>query len=387
MSGASEGRCVLVFNPKFNILDRVRAKGFEAVSVFPGAAPEYAGALSVMVVEYAANAEAVVVALETAGLRDRAAGVLTHSEATLALADETARRLGLPANPARAVAAAVDKSVMRAVLQADERFAVAHRMANDRGDLADMIALHGKVVAKPRDGAGSVGVRVVTSAGDCSESDFPVLVEEYLEGPEYSVEALSVDGGHRVLGITEKFLFPGTVVESGHLFPARLTAAEAAELGEFTAAFLDLLGVRLGVTHTEVKLTPKGPKVIETHTRSGGDHIAKLIPLATGVDPIAESVTAATGGAPDSALRQTYWATTQYRSLPAGTVARVAGLDLARHMPGVNFIESALEAGMDLRGPESSLDRVLGVVAVGRDPQEALDNAARALDQVRVDYA
>jgi biotin carboxylase len=378
---------VLVCNPKPNLLDRVRAKGFEAVSVFTAAAPAYAEPLSALVIEHAGDAGVVIGELNAAGLRERIAGVLTHSEAALVLADELARRLGLPSNPARASAAAVDKSAMRAVLQGDERFAVANRMANDPGDVADMIAVHGTVVVKPRDGAGSIGVQVLVDAHKAADLDYPVLVEEYLEGPEYSVEALSVHGVHRILGVTEKFLFPGTVVESGHLFPARLTAAETEELTAFTVDFLDLLGVRLGVTHTELKLTPKGPRVIETHTRSGGDHIAKLVTLATGIDPIAESVTAATGGYPEFAVRQTYWATTQYRAFEAGTVARVAGIDIARHMPGVNFVESALEPGLELREAESSLDRPLGVVAIGRDPQEALDNATRALDQVLVDRA
>jgi biotin carboxylase len=386
VSEPREGRCVLAFNPKPNVLDRVRAKGFEAVSVFPDAAPAHAAPLSILVIEHAADAADVLAAVATAGLRGRIVGALTHSEAALALADEVARRLGLPSNPVKATAAAMDKRTMRAVLDGHERFTVAHRMANDRGDIADMIALHGTVVAKPRDGAGSVGVQVLSNVEDLRDADFPLLVEAYLEGPEYSVEALSAAGEHRILGITEKFLFPGTVVESGHLFPARLTAAEAEELAGFTSEFLDLIGVRLGITHTEVKLTPKGPRVIETHTRSGGDHIAKLVPLATGVDPITESVTAAVGGVPDFQLRQTYWATTQYRALPAGTVTRVAGLDVARHMPGVNFIESALAPGAELRDPESSLDRALGVVAIGRDPQEALDNANRALDCVRVEF-
>ncbi|RRS01231.1 ATP-grasp domain-containing protein [Glycomyces terrestris] len=384
MSRPQERRCVLAFNPKPNILDRLRAKGFDAVAVFPGAAPEYAAPLSALVVDHA-DADAVVKALDAAGLP--VAGALTHSEAALRLADEVAHRLGLPANPARATAASVDKAAMRRLLQEDERFAVAHRVAADRDELAAAIAAHGKVVAKPRDGAGSVGVRVLDAASDLAGITYPVLAEEYLDGPEFSVEALSVDGGHRILGITEKFLFPGTVVESGHLFPARLAPAAAAEVTAHVGDFLDLLGVRLGVTHTEVKLTAKGPKVIETHTRSGGDHIAKLVTLATGVDPIAESVVTATGGAPEFEVRHHSWATAQFRAFPPGTVARVAGVDVARHQPGVNFVESDLAPGVEVRAITSSHDRLLGVVAIGRDPQEALDNANRALDQVRVETA
>lgn len=383
MTDPRERRCVIAFNPKPNILDRVRAKGFEAVSVFPGAAPEYAGPLSVLVIEHA-DADAVIKALDGRGLR--IAGALTHSEAALVLADEVARRLGLPSNPAQATEASVDKGAMRKLLQEDERFAVAHRVVHDQDDLEGMIAAHRRIVVKPRCGAGSVSVQILDGTSNLEGIEYPVLAEEYLEGPEYSVEALSVDGGHRILGITEKFLFPGTVVESGHLFPARLSDESAAEVTAYVTDFLDLLGLRLGVTHTEVRLTGKGPRVIETHTRSGGDHIAKLVTLATGVDPIAESVVTATGGAPEFEVRHHYWATTQFRAMRPGTIARVAGVDVARHLPGVNFVESELEPGLEVREPGSSHDRPLGVVAIGRNAQEALDNANRALDQVQVEF-
>lgn len=386
MSGIDgETRFVLACNPKPHIIDRIRARGLEVVSAYPGEAPAHASGTSALVIADEPGPDGVIAALSEAGLRDRTVGVLTHSEAALLLADEVARRLGLPGNPDGVVHSTIDKGTMRTLLANDDRFAVAHRIAHGPADVDDMIAACGTVVAKPRDGAGSAGVRTLTAADDTADLPFPLLVEEHLDGPEYSVEALSAAGGHRILGITEKFLFPGTVVESGHLFPGRLNPDEAEAIGAFTADFLDLIGVRLGVTHTEVKLTPKGPRVIETHTRAGGDHIAKLVQLSCGLDPISLSVAAATGDDPAPEPKPSYWATTRYRAFGEGRIARVAGLDVARHMPGVNFVESELAVGRQLRRPRHSLDRPLGVVAIGRDPQEALDNAAHALDQVRVD--
>lgn len=387
MSGPRrEDRFVLAFNPKPHIVDRVRAQGFELVSVFPGPAPEHAAAVSALVIADAPEADAVVAALTGAGLRDRTVGAVTHNEPMLLPTAEVAERLGLPTNPLSVIETTVDKSAMRRLLGEDARFAVAHRVARGEADVADMIARHGAVVAKPPSGAGSEGVRVLRSAEAAAGLAFPLLVEEYLEGPEYSVEAISLAGTHRILGVTEKFLFPGTVVESGHLFPARLGPEESERIGAFVADFLDLLGVRMGVTHTEIKLGPRGPKIIETHTRTGGDHIGRLVQLATGVDPISLSIAVAAGGTPSVEPDQTYWATTRYRAFPEGKVARVAGLEVARHMPGVNHVESALETGAATRPPRHSLDRALGAVAVGRDPEEAIDNAERALDQVRVEF-
>lgn len=377
--------CLLAFNPKPHIVESIRAEEFEVVAVFPSEAPDFVKDEAVLVISDITDAAAVVTRCDEAGLLNRVVGVLTHSEATLGIASEVAQCLGLPANPAESVRLTMDKGAMRQALEGDET-SVAFRVAQGARDVEEMLAHYGEVIAKPCDGAGSIGVRVLRDLSDSKGIDYPILLEEYLDGPEYSVEVLSAYGSHRILGITEKFLFPGSVVESGHLFPARLETDLALEIAAFTKGFLDRIGIRIGVTHTEIKLTSQGIRVIETHTRSGGDHIAKLVALSTGLDPLRASARIAAGHGLPPKAESSRWATIQYQQPPLGVVSRVLGLDEARHMPGVTFVETTLSPGIEVRAVENSLDRVLGIVAIGDSPEEALANASHALGRVRVEY-
>lgn len=112
-----------------------------------------------------------------------------------------------------------------------------------------------------------------------------VLVEEFLEGPEVSVEAATVAGQTTILAITEKQTTPlPLAVEVGHVVPAPLAREQIVAIEQLVCAALAALGVTDTVTHTEVKLTPKGPRLIEVNARPGGDKIPQLVRAVTGYD-------------------------------------------------------------------------------------------------------
>ncbi|WP_449482654.1 ATP-grasp domain-containing protein [Streptomyces avidinii] len=90
----------------------------------------------------------------------------------------------------------------------------------------------------------------------------PFTVEDFLEGPEFSVETLTVDGMHLVAGIT------ATAEPVG---PAPLGELEAGAIRATVAALLDLAGHESGPAHTEVVLTRTGPRIRECRACSGAD--------------------------------------------------------------------------------------------------------------------
>jgi biotin carboxylase len=129
-----------------------------------------------------------------------------------------------------------------------------------------------------------------------------LLVEEYLDGPELSVESIVADGVTTVCAITEKALaFAPYFEEVGHVTRGvdsleALDAQLVALAGDAHAA----LGVTSGATHCEVRLTSDGPRVVEVGARVGGDRIPYLTRRATGVDLIVAAAAVATGGRPDT---------------------------------------------------------------------------------------
>ncbi|WP_460371062.1 ATP-grasp domain-containing protein, partial [Actinocorallia lasiicapitis] len=172
------------------------------------------------------------------------------------------------------------------------------------------------VVLKPRALSGSIGVVRVGSAAEL-ESAFPavlgartglsarahlgVLVEEYLDGPEYSVDAVTSGGVTRILVVAEKTLgFAPFFEETGHLVPARPVPGldDAVELVVRAHA---ALGLDSMTTHTEVRLTPAGPRLVEINARLGGDLIPYLGRLALGVDAPGAAADVAMGRVPEGA--------------------------------------------------------------------------------------
>lgn len=112
-----------------------------------------------------------------------------------------------------------------------------------------------------------------------------VLIEEFLDGPEYSIEAYSTQNKHTLLAVTEKHVTPPPLsVEVGHLVPAPLPEGDVQAMHELVREALTALGVKHSVTHTEVKLTSKGPRIIEVNARPGGDRITVLVRAVTGMD-------------------------------------------------------------------------------------------------------
>lgn len=208
--------------------------------------------------------------------------VVAFHEYNVEFAAAIAARLGLSFHSPRVVRAVRDKAVMRSLLPPDLSPAW-WSCANEQDVRHALRQVDGPAVVKPTTGSGSEGVAVVHVHGRSVPATVgPVIVEERVVGREISVETVSEDGAHVVVGITAKFHFDGSVVERGHVFPLLLTGPERTCVERTVHRMLDALGVRSGPTHTEVILGAQGPVVVETHLRPGGDHIPSMVEDVTG---------------------------------------------------------------------------------------------------------
>ena len=113
-----------------------------------------------------------------------------------------------------------------------------------------------------------------------------VLIEEFIEGKEYSVEGIHYNGESHVIQITEKITtkFPYNV-ELGHIQPAELSNENKCAIQQLLNKIAKALAFDNCASHTELKINSKGIKVIETSPRLGGDFISStLVPLSTGIN-------------------------------------------------------------------------------------------------------
>ncbi|MDP5276632.1 ATP-grasp domain-containing protein [Chengkuizengella axinellae] len=156
------------------------------------------------------------------------------------------------------------------------------------------------LIVKPSNDAGSRNVYLcnnmdeVTTAVTTIRSDKvnfieqpidEILVEEFIDGPEYSVESYTLNGITKVIGITQKEVTPFPLaIEIGHNFPAKLSREVEEEIVKLVIKSLEAIGVDNAVTHAEVKYTKNGPRLIEVNARPGGDQIPELVLAVTGID-------------------------------------------------------------------------------------------------------
>jgi biotin carboxylase len=320
----------------------------------------------------------------------------TEKTAAIALA------LGLEWHAPETVRAVADKRVMRRTLaEAGVGEVLAETVHDAEGVLKVAEKIGYPLICKPVRGVASKGVSRIDGPGDIARAlawgvegaadldAADLLVEPFLTGEEYSVESVSEDGAHLVLGITRKISEPDHFVEVGHVVPAPLAAAEHERIAATVRDMLGALGVRRGVTHTEVMLAADAVHVIETHLRPAGDEIPELWARISGVDLIEVVARQAVGLAVLAEVRAALAADREGPRAAAiwyacpdavGEVVEIAGEDEARALEGVVEVEILREPGKRLKGVTGSFARAAHVCAVGGTQEEAL---RRAQDGVR----
>lgn len=152
------------------------------------------------------------------------------------------------------------------------------------------------LIVKPTDRSGSRGVEKVYNANELATAierakkesfSKQAIIEEFVVGKEVSVEAISWQGKHYILAITDKVTTGEPFfVELEHHQPSELPNAIQEKLKEETLKALDALNIQYGASHTEIKITNDGQLfLIEVGARMGGDFIGSdLVYLSSGYD-------------------------------------------------------------------------------------------------------
>jgi biotin carboxylase len=395
-------RQVVVVGGGPGLCDRIRLAGAEITLVDTPAryeAPLVAAARRSLLTEF--DDPSLIPQLGAIHRRTPFSAVFSLTEQGLLPAARIAQALGLPGLGPEVVARTRDKLAMRTWLRDQGFGTVPCVVVRDAADIRAFGAEHGyPVVVKPRHGQGSRNVVLVRRAEEAVTppvSGDEYIAEPFLVGPEFSVEAFSCAGEHQVIAVTAKLTnaeHPDhPFVEIGHVVPAPLEAETAAALAAYVSAFLDVMGITDGPSHTELRLTPSGPEVIETHTRVAGDNIPTLVRQATGYDLLDLTVQwaldgtrprrpaeqrAAVPGAPGAA------AIRYFTPLP-GRVVAVDGIQRWQGLPGVLKLHLPLAPGRLVSPIQDSGTRAGYVLTAATDPEQAVDLCRQVVAGVRID--
>lgn len=229
-------------------------------------------------------------------LKEHVDGILSFSlESALPTVAYVANRMGLVSNSEESIAITQSKYTQRKALQAAGIPVPHYYLIEKENDLSD-VQCDFPVIVKPVDSGGSQGICKVDSFEELSEAykyavDYSrsskVIVEEFVDGREFSVEYISHQGKHYFLQVTDKVTSGAPrFVEMQHHQPADIPESLRQRIKEMVESALTALKIENSASHTEIKLNSKGELfIIETGARMGGDYITSdLVRLSTGYD-------------------------------------------------------------------------------------------------------
>ncbi|MDR2053214.1 MAG: ATP-grasp domain-containing protein [Treponema sp.] len=330
----------------------------------------------------------------------RLAGIMTAGTDFSATVAWVAERLGLPGIPYETALNASDKGRMRlrfkeAGVPSPEFLTLSGMPPGDFAFPFDFPA-----VIKPVDNMGGRGCRRLDSRRDLAlalpeaigfSRSGRAIVEEYMDGPEFSVDALVYHGEITICGLADRHIyFPPYFIEMGHTMPADLSEKETASLLEVFIEGVRALGLldrnAVGAAKGDVKLCSRGPMIGEIAARlSGGYMSGWTYPYASGVDLTKGAIQAAIGQRPDclDATRSWTCAERAFISIP-GKVRSIHGLRDAKAAPYVKDIFLRAGKGGRVSFPENNVSKCGNVIAAAPGRKSAMDAAGFAARAVLI---
>ncbi|MDA4845243.1 ATP-grasp domain-containing protein [Hoeflea poritis] len=350
----------------------------------------------------------VVAQIAKARARDRSVVALTTTaDMYVPQAAFAAQTLGLPGLRYQAALRARNKHKMREALaeqapDCNTEFALV--MAADEVSAAQA-RLGLPLIAKPQEENDGIGVRLIRSTSEletyvsqalsrthnsAGQSVPPgVLLEAFIDWPEFSVETIQYPGGPcQVIGVTLKQVIGqerAHFVEAGHVFPYAGPEVEVATTA--VVRVLGAMGIDHGAVHTECRVRAQEVAIMEINPRLAGGKIGShLIEMATGVSAVNAVVEAALGRRRRwAALRQQAASIQNVWASCPGVFQGIRNVDYLRGLPGITSVSTLVEPGTLVGPPTKNGDSIAEILAVGADFDTAKANAERALAEIDVD--
>ncbi|WAW14158.1 ATP-grasp domain-containing protein [Peptostreptococcus equinus] len=253
-------------------------------------------------------------------------------------------------------------------------------------------------IVKPVDSSGSRGIFKISSFENIDELKYAyeyskkyshvgdVMVEEYMEGFEVSVETLSVDGVCNVIQITDKLTTGAPhFVEIGHSQPTKLSKKIAQDIANVAIKANKAIGIKNGPSHTEIIVTEDGPKIVELGARLGGDNIAThLVPLSTGINIVESCIKIAIGEKPDITSKFYKASAIRYFNQKAGKIKNIEGIETAKNIAGIKQINLVYNIGEEITEINSSSSRMGFVISQNENIDMAINNCIEAIDKIKI---
>ena len=321
------------------------------------------------------------------------------SEVSMAVMGRINDELGLSGISREQAICATNKHLMRKAFEKGNAPSPKSILAQDAEDAWSRLQneFDTDAILKPSRNSGSRGIAKVSRDMDkgafnraydeaLRESrDHSVLIEQFIEGPEFSIEMIVWQGEIHVLTVTDKKTTGAPhFVELGHNQPSCFSDAEVETLKAAAVAGVRALGVNNCACHAEAKLMNGKAYLMEVGARLGGDFIStELTHLSTGIDMVAAAIDVALGVEPDlSAKEEPKGVCIRYFCPKPGKLVSISNTEVLNN-PHVYLWEIYPKEGDVIPAVTSSLCRSGHVIVTEKTPQKAIELAERLIESVK----
>lgn len=307
--------------------------------------------------------------------------------------------LGLSGVSRKQAVVATNKHLMREAFRAGNAPSPRSILAKSADDAWAhfMNAFNTNAILKPSRNSGSRGIAKVEK-GIAKEEFFrlydialvesrdnSVLIEQFIEGPEFSVEIIVWEGKVDVLAVTDKKTTEAPhFVELGHNQPSCFPDDLVAIIKDAAVKGVKALGVDKCACHAEVKVQDGKAYLMEIGARMGGDFISTVLTrLSTGIDMVAAAIDCALNIEPDLTPKAVpQGVCIRYFCPESGVLKSISNTEVLNG-PHVYDWEIYREAGDEIPEVTSSLCRSGHVIVTEKTPKEAVVLADKLISEVK----
>lgn len=253
------------------------------------------------------------------------------------------------------------------------------------------------LVLKPKRAQASLGVfkidepRALDTAFAASlehSEDGRILVERFIDGPEITVEGISLGGRFQVLAVSEKEHYSFNPCIARRLsYPPKYSEARMARIEETAATVVQNLGLIDGICHAEYRLVGDEPHLVEVAARGGGNRIAsRIVPHVSGIDTYEALIRHLSGETFALPAPRKRAACLDFLEFAPGRVKAIHGLEEAKAEGVACEIALAFCVGDILERPSNDRNRLGYAIVLGENRSDVDSRCARIRQLVKVEY-
>lgn len=271
-------------------------------------------------------------------------------------------------------------------------------------DAMPLLQKYGKVVIKPIDSQSSRGVSIITSRDELEEKYKEAvwwsnrrkvfLAEEYIEGDEFTIDGLVINGRHYPLCVSIKEMYPQNPnISRTQTYSYLSDKHDYNLLRKTNKELIEAMGLPMGLTHTEYRAHNGRYYLVEAGARGGGSNLSgKIVPFMSGVDNYEYLIKEALGESVDEdyvkniSFSKDKYAVMRFFDFGEGVVDDIVGRDFLENHPMLIDYQLEVKPGDELKQPKYGRLRP-GHFIIGGDGKVNVEcEANKIIEAVKVIY-